>query len=123
MDTSSAHVRETILCFSHLRWDFVRQRPQHILSLAAREYEVWYVEEPITGEVDIPYLDIKGTSDKVRVVVPVVPRASDDREWPKMLRGMIDPLVGHFAGSPLPLWYYTPMALPFSRHIRAKICV
>ena len=36
-----------ILCLSHLRWDFVFQRPQHLLSRAVKRGRVFYVEEPV----------------------------------------------------------------------------
>jgi glycosyltransferase involved in cell wall biosynthesis len=32
--------------FSHLRWNFVYQRPQHILSRLAKSYNILFVEEP-----------------------------------------------------------------------------
>ena len=32
--------RSTLICFSHLRWDFVFQRPQHLMSRFAREMTV-----------------------------------------------------------------------------------
>ena len=35
-----------IVCFSHLRWGFVWQRPQHLLSRFATEMPVFVVEEP-----------------------------------------------------------------------------
>src|ERR1700750_1648229 len=38
---------ETLLCLSHLRWNFVFQRPQHLMSRFARERRVFYWEEPI----------------------------------------------------------------------------
>ena len=36
----------TILVFSHLRWDFVYQRPQHLLSRLAEHYKICFFEEP-----------------------------------------------------------------------------
>ena len=39
-----------IVCLSHLRWNFVFQRPQHLLSRAARDHRVFLVEEPIFGD-------------------------------------------------------------------------
>ena len=36
----------TIVVFSHLRWDFVFQRPQHLLSRLAQHYPILFVEEP-----------------------------------------------------------------------------
>ena len=38
-----------LLCFSHLRWDFVFQRPQHLMTRFARERRVFYIEEPVSG--------------------------------------------------------------------------
>ena len=35
-----------LICFSHLRWNFVFQRPQHLMSRFARERRVIYWEEP-----------------------------------------------------------------------------
>lgn len=42
----------TIIVFSHLRWDFVYQRPQHLLSRLAQHYKIVFFEEPVyrTGE-------------------------------------------------------------------------
>ena len=34
-------------CLSHLRWNFVYQRPQHLLGRAARDRRVFVIEEPI----------------------------------------------------------------------------
>jgi hypothetical protein len=36
----------TLICFSHLRWNFVFQRPQHLMCRFAREMNVIYWEEP-----------------------------------------------------------------------------
>ena len=36
-----------VVCLSHLRWDFVWQRPQHLLSRFARERQVFFFEEPL----------------------------------------------------------------------------
>ncbi|TIO39042.1 MAG: glycosyltransferase family 1 protein, partial [Mesorhizobium sp.] len=42
--------QDLLVCFSHLRWNFVYQRPQHILTLAAKEHEIIYFEEPVFEE-------------------------------------------------------------------------
>ena len=36
-----------IVCFCHLRWNFVYQRPQHLLSRFARQGRVFVIEEPV----------------------------------------------------------------------------
>ena len=35
-----------IIVFSHLRWGFVYQRPQHLLSRLALNSQVFFIEEP-----------------------------------------------------------------------------
>jgi hypothetical protein len=40
---------DVLLCFSHLRWNFVLQRPQHLLTRAAKDYRVFFFEEPRYG--------------------------------------------------------------------------
>ena len=44
--TTPRSSRPDILCLSHLRWDFVFQRPQHFLTRFAKHQRVFYVEEP-----------------------------------------------------------------------------
>src|SRR5688500_17926098 len=36
-----------IVCFSHLRWGFVYQRPQHLLSRFRRNHRVIFIEESV----------------------------------------------------------------------------
>ena len=39
-------------CFFNLRWNFVCQRSQHLLSRLARHYQVVFVEEPVPNGDD-----------------------------------------------------------------------
>ena len=48
--------RPTLLVLSHLRWSFVYQRPQHLMSRFAREFNVLFFEEPIPSEDGQPRL-------------------------------------------------------------------
>ena len=41
---------QTMIVFCHLRWDFVYQRPQHLLSRLAQHYRILFVEEPVFDE-------------------------------------------------------------------------
>src|SRR6266566_2733876 len=50
----------TLICFSHLRWNFVFQRPQHLMCRFAREMSVIFWEEPIDiGPRETAYLQIR----------------------------------------------------------------
>ena len=59
-----------MVCFSHLRWDFVYQRPQHLMSRFARGGRVFFIEEPLPGEGPA-YIDVSQRDDKIRFVVAV----------------------------------------------------
>ena len=52
---SAGNAQPDLICFSHLRWDFVFQRPQHLLSRAALERRVFFIEEPIFVNGSIRY--------------------------------------------------------------------
>jgi UDP-galactopyranose mutase len=115
----------TLLCFSHLRWNFVFQRPQHLMSRFAREMNVIYWEEPVDiGPRETAYLQVRAAPDapNVRVVVPHLPQGMPDAAREAALKRLLDAHVAAIRG-PLIAWYYTPMMLPFSRHIESDVTV
>ena len=59
----------TIVALSHLRWDFVYQRPQHLLSRAARQHRVLYVEEP-QRDASTPFMEMREDRSGVTIAVP-----------------------------------------------------
>lgn len=106
-----------LLCFSHLRWDFVWQRPQHLLSRFAGRMPVVVVEEPLFEGSDAA-LRVREESG-VAVLTPVLPAGLDlpygfGRRANRVIRDLLAPVVcGLLARGegPLVTWYYTPMAL------------
>src|SRR5690606_36883566 len=58
-----------LIVLSHLRWDFVFQRPQHLMSRLADHYRVYFVEEPQITE-GAPRLELRGISPTLTVCVP-----------------------------------------------------
>ncbi|MDP9162572.1 MAG: glycosyltransferase, partial [Pseudomonadota bacterium] len=109
----------TLLCFSHLRWEFVVQRPQHLMNRFARTAPVVIWEEPIDAEEGAsPSLHIRPTADNPRVtlITPRLPQGGSEEQRDATLKALLD---GYLAGVPgdLVAWYYTPMMLPFSRHL------
>jgi UDP-galactopyranose mutase len=112
-----------LVCLSHLRWDFVYQRPQHLLSRFAKERRVFFVEEPIFGEGPMR-LDVSVRDCGVQVVVPRLPQALESQGALDAAQGgMIDRLFAeHGIVKPI-LWYYTPMAMPWTRELEAAAIV
>ena len=106
----------TLLCFSHLRWDFVYQRPQHLLSRFARTSRVFYIEEPVFG-AERAHLDISAREHGLRVVVPQLPNGLSESSQHEALRELVDELIADESITAYVAWYYTPMALPWTRHL------
>ena len=115
----------TLICFSHLRWDFVFQRPQHLMSRFAREMTVIFWEEPAEiGPRDAAYLQVRQAEDapNLRIVVPHIPEGMPEDAREATLQRLLDAHIASAQGA-LIAWYYTPMMLPFSRHINASLTV
>src|SRR5882672_7035542 len=103
-----------MVCLSRLRWDFARQRPQHLMSRSARERRVFFVEEPVFGET-IPGLDISRRDCGVFVVTPHLCEGPDDAEAPAMEQALLlDELFLEYKVCEYILWYYTPTAMAFT---------
>lgn len=113
---------DILICFSHLRWKFVYQRPQHLMSRAARRHHVLFFEEPLFEGNQLPFLRLFEDSSDVTIVEPVFPLGFD-MSITKSLQKLLDGLIERLGKLPSVLWYYTPMALEFSRHIPASVCV
>ncbi len=112
-----------ILCFSHLRWNFVFQRPQHLLRRAARSRDVYFFEEPIFEDGIQPRLEKSLSPERVWVLTPFLPSGINAPQITSALRVLVDRLVADIESSRPLLWYYTPLALPFSGHLNAALRV
>ena len=109
--------RERLLCFSHLRWNFVKQRPQHLMLRMAKRFDVVFWEEPVFDAAE-PHVEITQV-DGIRVAVPHV---SADVDLDGALRGLLDGMLAGETAS-LVRWYYTAMMWGFSSHLRAVATV
>jgi len=112
-----------LICLSHLRWNFVYQRPQHLMSRCARERRVFFIEEPIMVDKGRPRLHSHLDESGVCVVVPELPHDTNENDVPAILRGLIDGMYERCGIHEPVLWYYTPMARTFTRHLRARAIV
>ena len=114
----------TLICFSHLRWDFVFQRPQHLMSRFARTGRVIFWEEPESAPAGAEAaLDVRRCAKSGVVIVrPRLPEGLDEAEQQRALTNLLDAFLAGEAG-PFVRWYYTPMMLPFSRHVPAACTV
>lgn len=114
-NTVAAEHYETIICFSHLRWDFVYQRPQHLMSRFARQSKVYYIEEPIFDST-VAEFQISERAEGLYVVVPHLPSDIGVSAVP-VLKQLLDVFIKKINIHKTLFWYYTPMALQFSSHL------
>jgi len=115
--------RPTLLCLSHLRWSFVYQRPQHLMTRFARDYNLLFLEEPVATEQSQAWLEIRPEDGGVQVLVPRLPHACGGEASARLQRELLDGYLQRLKVDDLILWFYTPMALAFASHLRARLTV
>ena len=111
-----------LICLSHLRWNFVFQRPQHLLTRCAAERRVFYFEEPFYDAPAAPFLQVDRCGG-VLVCVPHLPAALTEAQACDAQRVLLDALIARERIDQYVLWYYTPMALGFTTHLRPQTIV
>jgi UDP-galactopyranose mutase len=112
-----------LLCFSHLRWDFVFQRPQHLLTRFAKYRRVFFFEEPIHEDGQTLRLEVSRRENNLFVVVPHIPREMTVGSEHAVQQQLLDALLTAQKVREYVAWYYTPMALGFTRHLRPRAVV
>ncbi len=121
LGTSQIMPASLLVCFSHLRWDFVVQRPHHLLKRAARVYRVVYFEEAMREDVAAPVLRMRDDPSGVTIATPILPWHIADEL--SAVRDLLDDMLAQSPQDGLITWYYTPMALEFSDHLKPDVCV
>ncbi|MBZ7927180.1 glycosyltransferase (plasmid) [Ensifer adhaerens] len=115
--------RRYLVCFSHLRWRFVFQRPQQLMTLATRHYKVLYVEEPLFEEGAEPTLRSERDESGVGVLTPILPATLTEAQAVAEQTRLTRELAADLGERIHVCWYYTPMAYEFSDGIEADILV
>ncbi len=105
-----------VVCLSHLRWNFVFQRPQHLLTRCAYRRRVFFLEEPIVSEGPTR-LAVEEVQPGLWVAVPHLPPGLREEERERIQHDMVSQLFAEHAIRDYVLWYYTPMALSFTQHL------
>src|SRR5438270_1255977 len=113
-----------LIVFSHLRGDFVYQRPQHLLSRFAATRPVLFVEEPVYDERPA-FAEMLSPMPNVTVLRPHTPvRAPGfhDDQLP-VLRDLVREAVAAQGFDRYGVWFYTPMALPLLQGLEPRAIV
>ena len=107
-----------LVCLSHLRWNFVYQRPQHLLSRCAQRRRVFFIEEPIFGDYPEGHLVVSMHESGVWVVVPHLLENLSEEAASAAQQVLLDGLFTDHQIRRYICWYYTPMALAFTHHLQ-----
>ena len=104
-----------LVCISHLRWNFVFQRPNHLMSRCARERRTFFFEEPAPG--DEARVAVREIRENLFNAVPHLPPETSGVDAGERQRRLLDGMLRDYGVRRFILWLYTPMALPFTRHL------
>ena len=105
-----------LVVFSHLRWSFVYQRPQHLMSRLSRQHPVLFIEEPV-HDAGPARLDSSWQGRALEVLTPRTPLPAQgfDKEQALLLRPLLRKALQERGYRSPMAWLYTPMALPLAR--------
>ena len=112
-----------IVCLSHLRWNFVYQRPQHLLTRFAKKSRVFIWEEPIYDATCSYYDIIQQPDENIWIVVPHLERGTSEAETILAQKSLLNDLMASLNINNYLLWYYSPMALDFTDHLKGQVVV
>ena len=125
-ENSASYTLPDLVCFAHLHWDFVWQRPQHLLSRFAEYGRVFYVEDAFYHNDDLiePHVEIKERQN-VKVVVVHLPQRlrHDENAADQAQFEVLSQFFNEQGLTKYIFWYYTPMALGKSRHFHPALTV
>jgi UDP-galactopyranose mutase len=113
-----------LICLSHIKWNFVYQRPQHLLNRFAINNRVFVIEEPVY-EAQYDYYEVNNPNPKANlwVVQLYVSKCSSKEKTNHVLKALLDSFIYTNHISEYILWYYSPMALDFTDHLLPELII
>lgn len=112
-----------IICFCHLRWNFVYQRPQHLLSRFARKHRVFVIEEPVFGAGDNHMEITVDDASKAWIITPHLKGHPETTDVLAAQQSLLNRLLITLHIKDYIVWYYSPMALPWSNHLKPALVI
>ena len=113
-----------LIVFSHLRWNFVFQRPQHLLSRLAADFPVVFIEEPIRSDGPA-WLERSSPAPGVEVLRPHTPVEAGGFHDDQL--SLLEPLIADWLAeegiADYAVWFYTPMALPLLGDLKPRAVI
>ena len=111
-----------LVCFSHRRWNFVFQRPQHLLTRFAKKMRVFYIEEPMFGK-NSNSLDVSYPGENICIIVPQLTNGLSSEESINIQQTLLAEFLAAHNIEQYITWYYSPMFLPIGRSLQPRFIV
>jgi glycosyltransferase involved in cell wall biosynthesis len=113
-----------LICLCHIRWNFVYQRPQHLLNRFAINNRVFVIEEPVYNSPSDFYEITKPNEEaNLWVIVLHVSKNVSPEKTNHILKALIDSVMCSNNIDKYILWYYSPMALDYTDHLAPSLTI
>src|SRR5206468_12510581 len=97
--------------------------PQHLMTRFALDRCVYFIEEPLLMQFEQPHLRLTMKQNNIHVAVPCLPSSLTESEKEHEIRKLIDELIRQEQIENYTSWYYTPMAIPFTRPLEPDVVI
>src|SRR4051794_26000381 len=112
-----------LVVLSHLRWDWVWQRPQHVISRMAQRRRTLFVEEPVVADVEAPSVQTQQQGVLTRLWVET-PHGTGGNEYAQRPASeYAEGIERWLAGRERDVWLYTPTALPIADILHPRLLI
>lgn len=112
-----------LICFCHIRWNFVYQRPQHLMSRFSKYELVFFIEEPVFESSGTSFMEVKKTRDNILIVTPHLLKSYTADEIVFQQRVLLSSLYNEYEIKNYIHWFYTPMSLIISNHLQPEMII
>lgn len=116
------YLPEILICFSHLRWDIVHQRPHHIMAGLSEHFMTYVIEDPVFDASYEAHYTVS-CRDNVFVLVPHLPICSTKQKEVWLLQTLLDSFIEGMETDNIAFWYYNLRAMAYSAHVHPGLVV
>lgn len=112
-----------LICFCHIRWNFVYQRPQHLMERFAKHNRVFFIEEPVFDQSGKPFMEVNKDGQNLWIIKPHLIHGYSPDENVFQQKILLSSFYDEYVIKNYAHWYYTPMALIISNHLQPEMII
>ncbi len=112
-----------LICFCHIRWNFVYQRPQHLMERFAKHNRVFFIEEPVFEQSGKPFMEVNKDGQNLWIIKPHLIHGYSPDENVFQQKILLSSFYDEYVIKNYTHWYYTPMALIISNHLQPEMII